>query len=199
MCASTLFNQCVTLGRLNRIISLHAKQCTGAHTYATTRRNKTVNIDRIKHILIGTSTKSVLVGPPSNCPALQRETNGNSQQIAAYSELMEVAILCKTIFHTRDTDTSRVFDLSQQIVTGIPFVGVSPSPRGVETSSYFVCLFVCLMVLRDTFPGDQFYWWRTRRKPPWLSGIRTRNVCWIYNYHPITTTTVICYIYGRYK
>jgi hypothetical protein len=28
------------------------KQCTGAHTYATTHRNKTVNVYTIKHIYI---------------------------------------------------------------------------------------------------------------------------------------------------
>ena len=49
-------NMCVLYinaqGRLNSIIGPHAKQCTGTHTYTTTRRNKTVNADKIKHIFI---------------------------------------------------------------------------------------------------------------------------------------------------
>ena len=45
-------------GRLNSIIGPQEKQCAGAHTHTTTRRNKTV--DNIKHIFI------VLVGPPKS-------------------------------------------------------------------------------------------------------------------------------------
>jgi hypothetical protein len=41
-----------TQGRLNSIIYPWAKQCPGAHTYTTTYRNKTVNVDKIKHIFI---------------------------------------------------------------------------------------------------------------------------------------------------
>jgi hypothetical protein len=29
-----------------------AKECTGAHTYTTTHRNKTVNVDKNKHVSI---------------------------------------------------------------------------------------------------------------------------------------------------
>jgi hypothetical protein len=39
-------------GHLNSIIGPWEKQCTGAHTYTTTHRNKTVNVDKIKHIFI---------------------------------------------------------------------------------------------------------------------------------------------------
>jgi hypothetical protein len=39
-------------GRLNSIITPREKQCTGAHIYTTTHRNKTVNVDKIKHIFI---------------------------------------------------------------------------------------------------------------------------------------------------
>ena len=47
--------------RLNSIIGLRAKQCTGAHSHKTTRRNKTVNADKIKHtfIVLVLPTKSV--------------------------------------------------------------------------------------------------------------------------------------------
>jgi hypothetical protein len=38
-----------TQGRLNSIIDHRAKQCTGAHTFTITSRNKTVNVD--KHYL----------------------------------------------------------------------------------------------------------------------------------------------------
>jgi hypothetical protein len=37
-------------GHLNSIIGPWEKQCT--HTYTTTHRNKTVNVDKIKHIFI---------------------------------------------------------------------------------------------------------------------------------------------------
>jgi hypothetical protein len=37
---------------LNSILGLLAKQCTGALTYTTTHRNKTVNVYPIKHIYI---------------------------------------------------------------------------------------------------------------------------------------------------
>jgi hypothetical protein len=36
-------------GHLNSIIGPWVKQCTGAHTYTTTQRNKTVNVDKFKH------------------------------------------------------------------------------------------------------------------------------------------------------
>ena len=39
-------------GCLNNIIGSRAKQSTGAHTYTTTHRNETVNVDKIKHIVI---------------------------------------------------------------------------------------------------------------------------------------------------
>ena len=39
-------------GRLNNIIGPQAKQYIGAHTYTTTHRNKTVNVDKMKHIFI---------------------------------------------------------------------------------------------------------------------------------------------------
>jgi hypothetical protein len=39
-------------GRLNSIIGPRAKQYTGAHTYTTTRRKKTVNVKKIKHVFI---------------------------------------------------------------------------------------------------------------------------------------------------
>ena len=44
------------------IIGPREKQCTGAHTSTTTHRNKTVNVDKIKHIFIVLvlPTKSVL-------------------------------------------------------------------------------------------------------------------------------------------
>ena len=35
-------------GRLNNITGSRSKQCTGAHAYTTTRRNKTVNVNKIK-------------------------------------------------------------------------------------------------------------------------------------------------------
>jgi len=38
--------------RLNSIIGPQAKGCTGAPTYSTTYMNKTVNVDKIKHIFI---------------------------------------------------------------------------------------------------------------------------------------------------
>ena len=39
-------------GRLNNIIGPQEKQCTGVHTYTTTRRNKTLNVEKIKHEFI---------------------------------------------------------------------------------------------------------------------------------------------------
>jgi hypothetical protein len=39
-------------GRLNSIIDSQEKQCTGIHTYTNTHRDKTVNVDKIKHIFI---------------------------------------------------------------------------------------------------------------------------------------------------
>ena len=39
-------------GRLNGIIGLREKQCTGSPTYTTTYRNRDVNVDTIKHIFI---------------------------------------------------------------------------------------------------------------------------------------------------
>jgi hypothetical protein len=41
-----------SLGRLNNITGPREKQCTGAHTYTTTHRYKTVNVYTIKHIYI---------------------------------------------------------------------------------------------------------------------------------------------------
>jgi hypothetical protein len=40
-----------------------AKQCTGGHFYSTTHSNKTVNVDKIKHlfILLVLPTKSVFI------------------------------------------------------------------------------------------------------------------------------------------
>ena len=38
--------------RLNSIIGPWPKGCTGAPTYSTTYMNKTVNVDKIKHIFI---------------------------------------------------------------------------------------------------------------------------------------------------
>jgi hypothetical protein len=37
------------MDKLNSNIDPRAKQYTGAHTYTTTHRNKTVNVDKIKH------------------------------------------------------------------------------------------------------------------------------------------------------
>ena len=49
---------------LNSIIGPRAKQCTVAHTYTITHRNKIVNVDKIKHtcifIVLVLPTKSVL-------------------------------------------------------------------------------------------------------------------------------------------
>jgi hypothetical protein len=39
-------------GRLNSIIDPQEKQCTEVHTYTNTYRDKTVNVDKIKHIFI---------------------------------------------------------------------------------------------------------------------------------------------------
>jgi hypothetical protein len=39
-------------GRLNNIIGPRAKQHAGAHAYTTTHRDKSVNVDKIKHIFI---------------------------------------------------------------------------------------------------------------------------------------------------
>jgi hypothetical protein len=39
-------------GCLNSIIDLREKQCTEVHTYKNTHRDKTVNVDKIKHIFI---------------------------------------------------------------------------------------------------------------------------------------------------
>jgi hypothetical protein len=49
-------------GRLNNLIDPRAKQWTGTHIYATTHRNKTANVVKIKHIFIVLvlPTKSVL-------------------------------------------------------------------------------------------------------------------------------------------
>jgi hypothetical protein len=55
-------NKCtLEQGHLNSIIGPRAKQFTGANTYTTTRRNKTVNADKIKHtfIVLVLPTKSV--------------------------------------------------------------------------------------------------------------------------------------------
>ena len=41
-----------TQGRINSIIGHREKQCNGAHSYITTYRNKTANVDKIKHIFI---------------------------------------------------------------------------------------------------------------------------------------------------
>ena len=76
-------------GHLNNIIGPQAKQCIGAHTYTTTHRNKTVNVNKMKHtfiVLVLTTNKCLnnkknmpyttyidwhgvpkLVGPPGNC------------------------------------------------------------------------------------------------------------------------------------
>ena len=42
---------CLIQDRLASVIGPQAKQCTGAHSN-TTHRNKTVNVDQIKHIFI---------------------------------------------------------------------------------------------------------------------------------------------------
>jgi hypothetical protein len=39
-------------GRLNSIIDPREKQCTEVHTYTNTHRDKTVNVNKIKHIFI---------------------------------------------------------------------------------------------------------------------------------------------------
>ena len=39
-------------GRLNSIVDPPKKQCTEVHTYTNTHRDKTVNVDKIKHIFI---------------------------------------------------------------------------------------------------------------------------------------------------
>jgi hypothetical protein len=39
-------------GRLNSIINPRENQCTGIHTYINTHRDKTVNVNKIKHIFI---------------------------------------------------------------------------------------------------------------------------------------------------
>ena len=39
-------------GRLNSIIDLREEQCTEVHTYTNTHRDKTVNVNNIKHIFI---------------------------------------------------------------------------------------------------------------------------------------------------
>jgi hypothetical protein len=41
-----------TQNRLKIIIGPLAKQCTGAHIYATTDKNKTVNVDKMKQMFI---------------------------------------------------------------------------------------------------------------------------------------------------
>ena len=47
-----------TQNRLKIIIGPLAKQCTGAHIYATTDKNKTVNVDKMKDVYcIVTSNK----------------------------------------------------------------------------------------------------------------------------------------------
>ena len=48
-------------GRLSSIVGPGAEQCTEVNTYATTHRNKNVNVDKINHkfIVLVLSTKSV--------------------------------------------------------------------------------------------------------------------------------------------
>ena len=61
-------------GRHNNITGPRAKQCTGVHTYATTHRNKTVNVYKIKHIYIQYTTyidkhgAPMLVSPRATSP-----------------------------------------------------------------------------------------------------------------------------------
>jgi hypothetical protein len=47
-----IFHRYYIQGHLNNIIGPRAKQYTGTHIYTTTHRNKTVNVDKIKHIFI---------------------------------------------------------------------------------------------------------------------------------------------------
>ena len=52
VCPGNKTSQDSTGDPLNSTIGHREKQCTGTHTYTTTYRNKTVNVDNIKHIFI---------------------------------------------------------------------------------------------------------------------------------------------------